>query len=236
MERAGSRVPRSSAHLGLALRRVLLNPAAGFDAMLAARKRRERTGAGLSEGVAPYVFSATGGATAMLLWLKLGGLMGLRQIAPEEVSPLSLLASLVMGAVVMLVAQSSWAWIGGRARGRDGDRAGSADLRMLWGVAAFPQVGSLLLLFPLDILIGGPAAYGTTRPPDPVAQGWAAISIAFGVALAAWSLYLFFAGLRTATDGDARTTGGLLLVALLCVAATVAAFSVALLALAGATS
>lgn len=229
--------PRSSARLGVALRRVLLGPTAGFEAMLGVGRRRDATAAArLSEGVAPYALSAIGGVAAMLVWLKLGGLIGVRQVGAADFSWGALVTSLAAGALVMLLAQSLWAWIGGSVLAAAGDAVGSPELRMVWVVAAFPQTASLLVLLPLDLLIAGSASYGTTRPPGSAALTWAAVSIALGVALAAWSLYLFISGLRVATQGDVRRMGGLLFLALLCVAVVVVGSSVALVALAGATS
>lgn len=172
----------------------------------------------------------------MLLWLKLGGLIGVRQVGAADFSWGALVAALAAGALVMLIAQSLWARIGGSVLAATGDTIGSSELRMVWVVAAFPQTASLLLLLPLDLLIAGPASYGTTRPAGSVALTWAAVSIALGVALAAWSLYLFVSGLRVAAQGDVRRTAGLLFLALLCVAVVVVGSSVALVALAGATS
>jgi hypothetical protein len=237
MERAPRPAPpaRGSAHLGLRLRKVLLNPDEGFEAMFAATERRARTGQSrVPEGVAPYLLSAVGGAAAMLLWLKIGGLLGARRVAPESFGWATFTTALVVGATVVVLAQLLWASVGSRFIGADEAVAGR-DLRLVWGVAAFPQVLSLVLLLPLDLSIGGRASYATTRLGDSLALTWAAVSIALGVALAAWSLFLFVCGLRVALRSDERSTlAAITFGAIVCAGAVVAALSAALVVLAGA--
>ncbi len=168
----------------------------------------------------------------MLLWLKIGGLAGVRQVAPGQFSWAAFAAAIIAGAIVMIVAQLLWASIASWFLGAEQEVA-ACDLRLVWGVAGFPQAVSLLLLLPLDLSIAGPASYTTARLGDSLALTWAAGSIALAVALGAWSLFLFVSGLRAATgSGHRPTLAAVTFGAIACVAVVVAAFSAALIALA----
>ena len=170
----------------------------------------------------------------MLLWLKIGGLLGARRVTSEDFRWGAFIAALVAGAVLAVLAQAWWAWIGKKGLAVAGHSVPSRHLRLLWGVAAFPQVAALFVLFPLDLLIVGTDSYATTRLADSIALTWAAISIALGVVLGAWCLYLFFCGLRVVT-GDARRAGELLALAVVNAGLIVLSSSVLLIALAEAT-
>ena len=167
----------------------------------------------------------------MLLWLKTGSLIGVRELAPSDFRWAALTTAVVAGALVTLLAQFLWASIGARIVG-DTRHNPARDLRVVWGVAAFPQALTLLVLVPLDLLIAGPATYATTRLGDSVEMTWAQVSIACAVALAAWSLYLFFAGLRVVAHDDGRKVAVLIAVALVSTGVVVLAFSFLLITLA----
>lgn len=221
--------PRSSANLGSILRSVLVAPSAGFAGAIAAADRRERTGERRPEGIAPYVLAAAGGAATMLLWLRLGGLIGLRRVDPSQFRwdvlggavALGIILSLGTQILVSLLGPAAARSLGGGARGR--------DLRIVWGASAFPQVLGLALL-PLDLVIVGPESFTTARLSDSMATGWAAVSISIGAGLAAWSLVLFVRGLQVTTTTQGFRSALLVVGSLVC-AALVAGTAVGLLVL-----
>lgn len=193
---------RPSARLGLTLRAILLTPAEGFKGAVRAADRRERAAQRPAEGVFPYVLAAAGGAAFFLLWLKIGALAGLRDASLDSYRAEYLTASVVAGGVLGVVAQYVWGAVGARTLVRSSAR----NLRLVWGAAAFPQLFSLLILLPLDLLIVGPEAFTSDQLGDPLATAWAALSIALGVALGVWTGYLFIRGVSvTVSAGRGRT-------------------------------
>lgn len=187
-----------SARLGLTLRSVLLSPHDGFAAAFKITERRSRAGRRPAEGASPYVLAAIGGAALASLWLKIGALSGLREVCPDRYVAVNITAALVLGAVLGLLAQAIWG-----AAGRSVVRAfrgetERAPLRLVWGASAFPQVVALVLLLPLDLLIVGTDTYTTGSLEDPLSTAWAAFSIAIGISLAVWSLFLFVRGVEVA--------------------------------------
>lgn len=200
MSRAAS---RSSARLGLTLRAILLSPARGFEAAVRAADRRERASQHPPEGMSPYVLAAAGGAAFFLLWLKIGALAGLREASLDSYRAEYLTASVVVGAALGLISQWAWAAVGSRAL----DTPGSSrrNLRLIWGTASFPQLLTLVVLLPLDLLIVGPGAFTSDQLGDPLATAWAALSIALGVAFSVWGGYLFVRGIAvTSKAGRVR--------------------------------
>lgn len=202
---ASARRPGTSAHLGSTFRSVLIDPARGFSGILERRARRDETGARLAEGIAPYVLSSIGGISGMLVWLKIGSLVGAREVAGSDFRWSLLVAAAVIGALVAVAAQALWALIA-RIPLATTESAGSrSELRLVWGAAAVPQVIALLLLFPLDLLIVGPDTFTSTRLVDPLATGWAALSIALSVSAWVWSAYLLYRGTSIASgSGGSR--------------------------------
>jgi hypothetical protein len=211
---------RASVRLGLVLRSILVAPRVGFESALEASRRRARINARGSEGAAPFVLAAVGGASLMLLWLKLGGMADLRAVGPRAYDPGLLVAALVAGALVGLGAQWLWseavARVGGatlrglvrrrevdpaEARGASArtDGASARELRLVWGAAAFPQVLPLFVLLPLDLVIVGPGVFATAPLSDSLSTAWAALSVALGVAIAMWSAFLFVRGVQVVT-------------------------------------
>jgi hypothetical protein len=196
--------PHSSARLGLTLRAILLEPSAGFEAAVKATSRRERAGQRPVEGVFPYVLAAAGGASWFVLWLKIGALAGLRNASLDSYRAEYLTGSVLAGAALGLIAQRVWALIACRILDTPG--ATGHNLRLVWGAAAFPQLVTVGVLLPLDLVLVGPGAFTTDRLGDPLATAWAALSIALAAAFAVWSGYLFVRGIAIAAKaGGART-------------------------------
>lgn len=220
---------RASARLGLTLRSVLLSPRAGFAAALANAERRARAGQHPAEGVAPLVLSALGGSAVALLWLKVGALLGIREVCNPSYLAGYIVATAVLGAILALIAQSVWGLIGpGTAGALHGEVPQRHEFRLVWGAAAFPQVFALVFLLPLDLLIVGQDTFTTTELVDPVSTAWAAFSIALGVSALVWSLFLLLRGVGSAT----QLAGGR---ALLCAAGAVLSVVVVVGALVAAT-
>jgi len=134
----------------------------------------------------------------MSLWLKIGAMGGLREVCSNAFVGAFLALALACGAVLGIFAQLLWGIVGPpvlRAARGQSDRA---SLRLVWGASAFPQVVILALLLPLDLLIVGTSAYSTGSLDDPLATAWAAFSIAIGISVAVWSLFLFVRGVEVA--------------------------------------
>ena len=211
----------ASAQLGLTLRSVLLNPRAGFTSVFASARTKERAGARLAEGLAPYVLAAIDGMALMILWLKLGSLVGLRVVAAADFRWSFLVIALVAGALLALVTQSIWGYMGAAVIRALGEHAPARDLRVVWGASAFPQVIALFVLLPLDLLIVGTDSFTSERLDDQLATLWAALSIAFSASLVVWSTFIFVRGVEVAASTTTFKAIGLSLVALMCLAAIV---------------
>ena len=224
---------RASAHLGSILRGVLVSPRGGLEAALAATERRARTEASRPEGLAPYVLSMAGGAAAMIVWLKLGGLLGLRNVQVPEVRWSDLGLSLLAGALLALAAQLLWGAAGKFTFKRMKAQVRSRDLRIVWGAAALPQAIGLVVLLPLDLLIVGTKTFATVRLADPVSTGWAAISIAVAVALMVWSLFIFVRGMQLVGHLNVFRGATASIAALACTAVLTVIVATALMLVAG---
>jgi hypothetical protein len=210
-----------------------LSPRAGFDSVLGAARRREQSGARPIEGFAPYVLAALGGSSFMLLWLKIGALAGLREVARVEFRWSYLVVAAVAGALLALSAQLVWSHIGAATVRGLGGEVPARHLRIVWGASAFPQVFALVLLLPLDLLIVGPDTFTSERLTDPLATGWAAISIALAVSLTVWSGYIFVRGIERAGSIPIPRAVVAAVSAVVVLAAVVAASAVAASALGG---
>lgn len=136
----------------------------------------------------------------MLLWLKLGSLLGFRDVARVEFKWSYLIVAAVAGALLGLVAQSIWGYAGSVAARAFGGQAPARDLRVVWGASDFPQVIGLAVLLPLDLLIVGSDTFTSEKLGDSLATGWAAISIALSLSLAVWTLFIFVRGVEVATS------------------------------------
>ena len=224
---------RSSATLGRRLRSVLVAPDAGFDAATSAANRRARAGETLPEGFTPYVLAIVGGASLMVGWLKIGGLLGGRDVDPGQFGYAELVFALVTGAVLAMLGQAVFGVVAptvGRALGGTISRR---EARIVWGASAFPQAFTLLVLLPLDLVIVGPEIFATTKPGDSLATGWASISIALCLLLAVWSLALFGRGMQVVGKLDIFRAAGAVVVAAASLSLVIVAGSVILLSVWG---
>jgi hypothetical protein len=208
---------RASARLGLTLRGVLLAPEVGFESAIKSADRRRRAGQRPAEGTYPYVLAAMGGAALLLLWLKVGGLLRLREAPVESFRFTYLVVACALGGILGLCGQVLWSSLASGASGIDRDSL-KRDLRITWGAAALPHVVALAVLLPLDLAVAGPAAFATDPLKDSVSTAWAAFSIAVAAALAVWNVYLIARGTRVSLQiGSLRaafvTAGAVLLLA-----------------------
>jgi hypothetical protein len=216
---------RGSADFGATVRAVLLAPGSGF---VPALKRAETT----SEGSSTYVLAALGGAAAMVLWLKVRGLLGFRKFTAAEFDWGLFTGALALGAAVAVLAQVLWSFAAPRAGGAD---AGSPrSFRAVWALSAFPQLVTLLVLLPLDVLFVGGRAFTTDSGGDSVTAAWIAISTALSVSLGVWSAYVFAQGVHAATRASAGVSATTALLGPVCAAAVLAVLFLGLAALAGA--
>lgn len=177
--------------------------------------------------------AAIGGAALLALWLKLGGLVGLRHSAGSDFRWAYLGTVLVLGALMSLIGQGLWGFAGTLSTRAMGGNALARDLRTVWGASSFPHVFGLIFLIPLDLIIVGPAAFTTDRLTDPLGRAWAALSVALAVSFAVWSGWLFVRGTQAATGLDGVRAVLTTLVAGLCFAAAVALPLVVLVVSAG---
>jgi hypothetical protein len=225
--------PTRSATLGRRLRGVLVAPAAGFESAISAADRRARAGEGLAEGLTPYVLAIVGGASLMIGWLKIGGLFGGRDVDPTQFGFAELIFALVTGAVLAILGQAVFAVVAPPVvRVFRGGLTGR-DARIVWGAAAFPQVFTVLVLLPLDLIIVGPEIFATTKPGDSVATGWASISIALGLLMAVWSVSLFTRGVQVVAHFGLVRAIGAVVVAATCLSLVIVAGSLILLSVWG---
>jgi hypothetical protein len=213
---------RSSSDLGATLRSVLLSPERGYRGAMRATARRERAGRKPAEGVAPFVLSAAGGAGAMLLWLKLGGALGLRHVAPGDFRWSYVVVAVALGALLGLLGQAVWGVAGPLMARALGAGSKPSDLRLVWGGSSLPQVFAIILLLPLDLTIAGQATFTDARFSDSLSAAWASLSIAVATALALWSLGLFVRGTQVATGMSLARVALMTVVAGLCLAAVCA--------------
>lgn len=226
---ATARRSRASAHLGSTLRTILISPRRGFAGALAAIARREATGQHPVEGIAPYVLSAIGGTGAMLLWLKIGTLVGVRRISATDFRWSLLIVVLIGGAVLALAAQGLW----GLAARMLVPGAGSSLFRFVWGAAVAPLAFVVLPLLPLDLLLVGSETFTATKLTDPLETGWAALSIALSVSVAVWSGYLFYRGVQVAGELRAPVAVAAVALGVICAGVVTLAVAIGLNGLAG---
>ncbi|MBA2272567.1 MAG: hypothetical protein H0W21_01510 [Actinobacteria bacterium] len=224
MSRAASdrSTARASARLGLTLRSVLVAPLAGFESAFNGAERRARVGRHPAEGFAPFIVAAFGGASLLVLWLKVGGLIGLRDSAGSDFRWAYLGTVLILGALMSLIGQGLWSISGRYSAHALGGAALARDLRTVWGASSFPHVFALVFLLPLDLIIVGPATFTTDRLTDPLGRAWAALSVALAVSFALWSGWLFVRGTQAATGLDGLRALVATVVAALCLVGAVA--------------
>lgn len=201
--------------------------------MFTSARRRAQAGARPAEGIAPYILAALGGLALMLLWLKIGSLIGTRRVAAVDFRWSYLVVAGVAGALIALVAQSVWGYLGAGVVRAFRAHAPARDLRVTWGASAFPQVIALVVLLPLDLLIVGTDTFTSERLDDSLATGWAALSIAFSVSLLVWSAFIFVRGVEVATSTPPLKAVAISFVAVVCLAAVVGGSIAGALALGG---
>ncbi|MFN2388595.1 MAG: hypothetical protein ABR575_03160 [Actinomycetota bacterium] len=215
---------RRSAELGLVLRKVLLAPDDGFRSAAAVAGRRRRAGVRPVEGRAPRILALVGGASLMLLWLKLGALLGVRSVTAGDYRVGYLVAAVVLGGVLGLLAQLLWAAaVFGPVIARLGGSVQAAELRLVWGAASFPLALGSVVLLPIDLVLAGPGIF-TSERLGTVATAWAALSIALSVSIAVWWLFLLFKGTRAVAGLGGRHAAWTTAAALGSLAITVVAF------------
>lgn len=157
----------------------------------------------------------------MLLWLKLGSLLGVREVAATEFRWSYLVVAAAAGALLALIAQFVWGYLGAAAARLAGGHPPARDLRVVWGASAFPQILGLALLLPLDLIIVGTDTFTSERLGDSLATGWAALSIALSFSLAVWSLFIFVRGVEVAASVSVVKALGITLVGVVCLFAIV---------------
>lgn len=211
-------------------------PGDGFAAAARLADRRVRAGVPRAEGWSPYVLGALGGAAAMTVWLKVGGLAGLRSVSAADFRWGNLVAALVLGALVGLAGQVLWGRVGPRLVDLLHGGAPGRDCRIVWGASALPQVIGLVALVPLDLAVVGPEIFATDNLGDSLITAWAAFSIAVTLSLALWSLYLFVRGTEVTASLPVGRAVAASIGAGLCFGAPAALFFVALVEIAGRTT
>jgi hypothetical protein len=226
----------ASAQLGGTLRSILVSPEDGFRGAYAQTDRRHRLGARLPEGSAPLVMGACGGAALMLLWLKLGGMLNLRGIAPADFRWSYVIAAALGAAILGILAQCVWGPVGRVVLGRLDARTTAPRMRLAWGASALPQVFAVLILFPLDVMMTGRQMFTAERITDTFPAIWAALSVALSVSLAAWSGYLFWRGVETGSGASRPNVAIAIAAAAGCLVLVVGGFLVGVLSLSGASS
>lgn len=190
---------RSSNRLGRLLRNVALSPGAGFEAAAGQAERRANERLRPPEGAAPYVIGAIGGAALVLVWLKLGALVDVREVAPGDFRWGYLFGSLVAGALLAVIVLLVWRAVGSGPIRRLGGRASSRDLVVTAGLADVPLLLVVALVLPLDLLIVGKATFTSERLTELGPMMWSAFSTALSVAAAVWSVVLLGRGLEKLT-------------------------------------
>lgn len=140
-----------------------------------------------------------GGAASMSVWLKVSSLAGERTVHSGRVTGVLVASALVLGALMSVAGQLAWGAVGPVIVSRLGAAARPRDLRLVWGASFFPQVFTLLLLLPLDLMVVGFQSFASDPLTDSVSTAWAALSIALALALTVWSVWLFLRGVQAAT-------------------------------------
>ena len=213
--RSAGKVSGGSANFGATVRGVLVSPATGF---VPALKRVESA----AEGSSTYVLGALGGASVLLLWLKVSGLFGIREFAAADFTWGIFAVWLVLAGLIGLAAQAVWSFAAPRAAGPDA--ASPRSFRAVWALSAFPHLPALLLLLPLDVLFVGGRVFTTEAIGDSVSTAWVALSTAASVSLGAWAGYVFVRGTHAASRATPARTA-----AVVCLAVAVTAVVVLLL-------
>jgi hypothetical protein len=156
------------------------------------------------------------GASLWLLWQKINGLLQLR----ESGCPFRwhyLIGVVVIGALLGMLCEVLWARVATFASRRMGGQGTPSRFRIVWGAASVPHMTALLFLLPLDLLFVGTDAYRAVETEATGGAVWRALSVAFSLALVAWSLWLLFRGSQAigkVSAGNAAWLTGLAVVSL----------------------
>ena len=169
----------------------------------------------------------------MIGWLKIGGLLGGRDVDPTQFGSAELVFALTTGAALAMLGQAVFGVVAPLVARAFGGALAGRDTRVVWGASAFPQVFTVLVLLPLDLIIVGPEIFATTKPGDSLATGWAAISLALGLLITVWSLSLFVRGMQVVAHLDLVHAIGAVVVAGACLSLVIVAGSLILLSVWG---
>lgn len=162
------------------------------------------------------VLAGLGGAYLLLMFLKIRGLIGFKEISPDDAQFWTGFAS-ALGAAALAGALGNllFGFASPPLVSRIGKSSEPRELRTIWGLAAFPAAAGFILIVLLDIVIAGREAY-TKVEGSSLVTGWSAGSLAIGLSLGVWSLYLFVQGLRVAAEVPPSRSIMVVLVGLLC--------------------
>ncbi len=214
-----------SADVGATVRGVLLSPKTGFAG---AFRRIDAT----PEKPSSYLLAGVGGAAAMLLWLKVSGLFGLREGAAGGFRWSIFLPLLVLSGLVAVLARALWSVAAPRVAGPEA--ASPRTFRAVWSLSSFPQVAVVLVLLPLDLILVGGKAFTAEPIGDSVSTAWAALSTAIALSLSVWSGAVFFRGVEAAGRASLGRSAAIAGLAVASVVVVVAVAGFALVALKGA--
>lgn len=140
-----------------------------------------------------------GGMSLLLIWFKLRSLFGLLDVDRLQFRWGPFVTLMVLAAVLALLSSYLFSLLAAPASRRLGGRGSGTELRAVWGASAFPSLAVLLVIFPLDLVVVGTAAY-TGDWEGTFETAWAAIGCALALSLAIYCSFLLFTGVSTATD------------------------------------
>ena len=201
----------NAARLGASIRSVLITPKSAFPDYL--KEIESRPGGGR----AAVALGGLLGAGLLLLWLKINALAQIGETACDF-QWAYLAASIFFAGLLGVVSILLWGVIGPLAARRLEGRGTPSRFRLVWGAAAIPQLASLLVLLPLDLLLVGSAAYTTVDIEGAAPTAWRAMSLAFTTSLVLWSLWLLFRGAQAAGGVSGSRSLWMIGAALLCLA------------------
>ncbi|MDQ3986818.1 MAG: hypothetical protein M3280_10020 [Actinomycetota bacterium] len=146
-----------------------------------------------------------GGFALLMIWFKVRSLFGLLDVEGLEFKWGPFVTLMVLAAILALSSSYLFSLLAASLARRLGGRGSSGELRAVWGAAAFPSIAIPLLIFPLDLLAVGTAAY-TGDWEGTFETAWAAISCALAISLAIYCSFLLFRGVSESTGlGRARS-------------------------------
>ena len=206
-----------SVHLGTRLRSILISPKSGFRGAMRAGVAERASASPL-----PAFLVFLGGAASLLVYLKLSGLMGLRELAVDDFKWSAFFPLLLLGALAGVGAYFLWARLGPSVARNLGGKTSAERLRLAWSFADFPLATYLALILPLDLLLVGPEVFATEELDGTVAMVWGAVSVALALSAALWSAFLLWRGIEAATGVRGGKTFVMLVVGFGCYVAVAA--------------